>query len=372
MSEEQELKKYRPPGSSLGSIGCGGCGGSCNPGPAGWSFIIVVAVAICGVAVAGSAVFGIGYIVHRQIDTDYQGFFEELLGEDTESILFNIETMIERYEKKNSIFVNRIKLYFILLDVFKNFNRTSIVLDNQLCILYEITEYLRKPSDSNKKKIKDKMILYAQKKNHLNEKINGIPIITFLIIFLDIDFKEISDGRIKIEFIDECNKEKNYSYRLSGLKKVFSVNKKKNDSDIITKRILSKFRNKIIKEMRNSIIDFTEKNPGLIESLKNNYSDDKKEEFIDKLINLLENCYGDLTINYTIRNYLENKITLEQFSNSVKNVESKNKFTMFVIALLLGSTVDNTTFKNEYEECEYLICFIPFCIKNVQKEVLNN
>ena len=366
MSEEKKNEEYTPIGSSLGSIGCGGCGG--NTGPDGWALIVVAAVAICGVAVAGAAVFGIGYIVHRQIDTDYQGFFEELLGEDTESILFNIETMIERYEKKNSIFVNRIKLYFTLLDVFKNYNRMSIVLDGyQLCILHEITEYLRKPSDSNKKNIIHKMMLYAKKGNFLDERIKSIPIITFLIIFLDIDFKTISDGRIKIEFIVECNKEKNYSYRLSGLKEVFSVNKKKNDSDIMTKRILNKFRNMITRKMQKSIILFNEKNPGLIESLKNNYSDDKKEEFIDKLINLLENCYGDLTINYTIRNYLENKITLEQFSNSVKNVESENKFTIFVIALLLGSTVDNTTFKNEHQECEYLICFIPFCIKNVQK-----
>lgn len=355
MSEEQELKKYRPPGSSLGSIGCGGCGGSCNPGPAGWSFIIVVAVAICGVAVAGSAVFGIGYIVHRQIDTDYQGFFEELLGEDTESILFNIETMIERYEKKNSIFVNRIKLYFILLDVFKNFNRTSIVLDNQLCILYEITEYLRKPSDSNKKKIKDKMILYAQKKNLLNEKINGIPIITFLIIFLDIDFRTISDQKIEIEFKNI----KKYTYYLGGLKKVFSVNKKKNDSDIITKRILSKFHNMITRKMRQYIIEFNKNNSEIIycQKFENEYGVAKREEFIDELINLLKDCYGDSTINYTIRQYLENKITLEEFSNNVEKVESENKFTIFVIELLLGSTVDNNKYEINSKEYLYLRCF---------------
>jgi hypothetical protein len=370
MSEEKKNKKYTAPGS----IGCGGCGGSCNPGPGGdlggFGLIVVAAVAICGVAVAGSAFFGAGYIVHRQIDTNYQRFFKELLGKDTESILFNIETMIERYEKKNSIYVNRIKLYFTLLDVFKNLNRMSIVLDgNQICILYEITEYLREQSDSNKKNIINKMMLYAQKGNFLDETIKGIPIITILIIILDIDFTRISDKKIKIEFKDEFNNEKNYSYRLSGLKEVFSVNKKENDSYETQKLILSEFRNKITRKMRKIIIEFNKKNPELIESLKikNNYSDTKREEFIDELINLLKDCYDDSTINYTIRKYLENKITLENFSNSVKNVKSENNFTIFVIALLLGSTVDNTKFENEHKECEYLICFTPFRIENAQK-----
>jgi hypothetical protein len=360
MSKEKKNEKYTAPGS----IGCGGCGGSCNPGPdaiiGGLPLIVVAAVAICGVAVAGSAFFGAGYIVHRQIDTNYQRFFKELLGEDTESILFNIETMIERYEKKNSIYVNRIKLYFTLLDVFKNLNRMSIVLDgNQICILYEITEYLREPFDFNKKKIIDKMMSYAKKKNLLDERIKGISIITILIIILDIDFKNISDKKIKIEFKDEFNNEKNYSYRLSGLKEVFSVNKKENDSYETQKLILSKFRNKITRKMRKIIIEFNKKNPELIESLEseNTYGDAKRKEFIDELINLLKDCYDDSTINYTIRKYLENKITLENFSNSVKNVKSENNFTIFVIALLLGSTVDNDKYEINSEEYLYLLCF---------------
>jgi hypothetical protein len=189
------------------NTGCGGCSGSCSPGPevlvAGFPLIVVVAAGFLGVAVAGSSIYGVGYIAHRQIDTNYQRFFKELLRNHTESILFNIETMIERYEKKNSIYVNRINLYFTLLDVFKNSNRISTVLDgHRVCILYEITEYLREPSDSNKKNIINKMMLYAQKRNFLDETIKGIPIITILIIILDIDFTRISDKKIKIEYFE--------------------------------------------------------------------------------------------------------------------------------------------------------------------------
>ena len=180
----------------------------------------LIAVPVVALGGCGMIFFG-AKVAHKRL-YPYTIFMKELNYPENKKLKDNLENIIEIYEKKYSVRVNKRKLYSGLLRAFEESNNYSKVFPGEKTILYNLVDYIRFPSEDKKTNLFTKMEKYAGEGHFLEQTLNGIPRILLFIIILDIDCN-ISNKHFTIDFMK--NKDNLHCYDMSGYHKLIKPKK---------------------------------------------------------------------------------------------------------------------------------------------------
>ena len=160
--------------------------------------VIVIPFIVIGwiIALAGTCGFACNYFC-----ADY--YFESYLKKH-ENVKINIENLINYYESKRQhiqIYIQiDIKAFYRALWILFNKPENTLRLHGDYSIAYMIKTYLKNTSDENKNNLLKKMVQYHNLGYLLYKKVNGIPIISLLIVLLYKNVVLSSDKTISFSY----------------------------------------------------------------------------------------------------------------------------------------------------------------------------
>lgn len=134
---------------------------------------------------------------------DSPKYFESYLDRNP-NVKQNIEKLINKYTSKRNVRID-IKAFYGALWILFNKPEKTRRLKGDYSIAYMIKEYLKNPNDENKNNLLKKMGQYNKSGSLLKKEVYGIPIISLLMVLLDLSrtlHKDKKTFSIKLQYND--------------------------------------------------------------------------------------------------------------------------------------------------------------------------